>query len=70
MLYESWRNGRHSALDSLRRLGTTVVAVLQNRLELLAVELQEERLRLFRALLVAAVVVALGFVSLATATVA
>ena len=31
--------------------GSTVLAILQNRLELLAVELQEERVRLFNALL-------------------
>jgi len=40
---------------------------LQNRLELLAVELQEERVRLFNALLLAAAIVALGVFTLATA---
>jgi len=61
---------RHSLFGSVRRLGATVMAILQNRLELLVVELQEERLRLFNALLLAAVVVGLGFFTLTTAAVA
>jgi uncharacterized membrane protein YqjE len=54
-------------LETLIRLGATVLAILQNRLELLVVELQEERLRLFNALLLTAAIVALGFVTLALA---
>ena len=61
---------RHGLFDTLRRLGSTVLAILQNRLELLAVELQEERIRLFDALLLAAVVVVLGCFTLTTAAVA
>jgi uncharacterized membrane protein YqjE len=57
-------------LEILRRLGATVLAILQNRLELLSVELQEERLRLVNALLLTAAIVALGFVTLALAAVA
>lgn len=54
-------------VETLRRLGATVLAILQNRLGLLVVELEEKRLRLFNALLLAAAVVALGFVALALA---
>ena len=36
---------------TLRRLAATALATVQNRLELLLVELQEERVRLFNALL-------------------
>lgn len=58
---------RPGLLGALRRLAVTFLAILQNRLELLAVELQDERARLFNALLLAAAVVALGFVTLALA---
>jgi uncharacterized membrane protein YqjE len=58
---------RSGLLETLHRLGATVLAILQNRLELLAVELQEERLRLFNALLLAAAIVALGFLTLVLA---
>lgn len=61
---------RHGLFDGLRRIGSTVLAILQNRLELLLVELQEERLRLFNTLILAAVVIALGFLTLATFAVA
>ena len=57
---------RSGMMEALCRLGATVLATLQNRLELLAVELQEERVRFFNALLLVAVVVALGFFTLAT----
>jgi uncharacterized membrane protein YqjE len=50
-----------------RRLGATVLAVLYNRLELLLVELQEERLRFFEALLLLAAIAAAGFFTLALA---
>ncbi|MCI0534299.1 MAG: phage holin family protein [Verrucomicrobiales bacterium] len=56
--------------DTLGRLASTVPAILQNRLELLVVELQEERIRHFNALLLAATIVALGFFTLATVAVA
>jgi uncharacterized membrane protein YqjE len=58
---------RPGLLETLHRLGATVLAILQNRMELLAVELQEERLRLFNALLLTAAIVALGFVTMALA---
>jgi len=61
---------RHGLFRTLRRLGSIVLAILQNRLELLVVELQEERLRLFDALLLTAFVVALGFLTVAIATTA
>ena len=58
---------RPGLLETLHRLGAAALAVFQNRLELLAVELQEERVRLFNALLLMAAIVALGFVTLALA---
>jgi uncharacterized membrane protein YqjE len=61
---------RHGLFETLRRLGATFLAVLANRLELLVIELQEERLRLFHALLLAVVVAVLGCFTLATAAVA
>jgi uncharacterized membrane protein YqjE len=51
----------------LRRLAATILAIFQNRLELLMVELQEERLRLFNALLLTTAIVALGGFTLAMA---
>jgi len=57
-------------LETLRQMGVTILAILQNRLELLLVELEEERLRLFNALLLAAAIIALGFMTLALATAA
>jgi uncharacterized membrane protein YqjE len=41
-------------LQSLRNLATTLVALLQNRLELLATDLEEERIRLLQLLFWAA----------------
>jgi uncharacterized membrane protein YqjE len=52
-------------LDTPRRLGGAFLTVLHNRLELLVVELQEERIRIFEAVLLLAVIVALGFFTLA-----
>jgi uncharacterized membrane protein YqjE len=60
---------RPGLLRNLRRLATTALAILQNRLELLLVEFKEERLRLFNALLLAAAVAALGCLTLTTAMV-
>lgn len=51
-------------LETLQRVGTTVLAIIQNRLELLIVELQEDRIRLFETLLMVAAIVALGFFTL------
>ncbi len=47
-------------LESIRKLGRTGVAVLQNRLELLAVEVEEQKLRLVRVLVLAGAAVFLG----------
>jgi uncharacterized membrane protein YqjE len=58
---------RPGLLETLRRLGTTVLAIFQNRLELLVVELQEERVHLLNALLLTAAIVALGMFTLAMA---
>jgi uncharacterized membrane protein YqjE len=47
-------------LESLRKLGRTGVAVLQNRLELLAVEVEEQKVRLVRVLVLAGAAVFLA----------
>ena len=52
-------------LETLRRLGATALGIFHNRLELFAVELQEERLRLIEALLLMGIIAALGFFTLA-----
>lgn len=57
-------------LNTLRRLGATILAIFQNRLELLIVELQEHRIRLVEALLLVAAIVALGFFTLTLAAAA
>ncbi len=49
---------------SLRRLLQTLLPVAQNRLELLLVEAQEERLQFFEALLLAGMVIMLGAITL------
>jgi uncharacterized membrane protein YqjE len=54
---------------SLRRLLRTVLAIAQNRLELLLVEWQEERWRFFDALLLAGVALILALMTLMTATI-
>jgi uncharacterized membrane protein YqjE len=61
---------RPGVFSTLRRLASTVLAILQNRLELLAVEWEEERTRIFHALLLTGAVVALGFLTLTAAAVA
>lgn len=50
--------------ETLRRLGAAILAVLQNRLELLVVELHEHRIHLFEALLMLLALVGLGFFTL------
>lgn len=47
-------------LESLRKLGRTGVAVLQNRLELFSVELEEQKVRLVRVLVLAGAAIFLG----------
>jgi len=61
---------RHGIFASLRRLLKTALAIAHNRLELFLVELQEERWRMFDALLLAGVVVILAMMTLLVATVA
>ncbi len=46
--------------QSLRRLGDTVLAILQNRLELVGVELREEQYRVIEALVLAGMLVFLS----------
>jgi len=52
--------------DSLRKLGRTGVAVLQNRLELVSVELEEQKVRLVRLLVLAGVAIFVGNTALLT----
>ena len=51
-------------LGTVRRLGETALSVVQNRLELLAVELREEKTRLVSMAVWAGAMVLLGFLSL------
>lgn len=48
-------------LESLRRMGDSFLALMRNRFELFAVELQEEKLRLLNLVLLIALAAALGF---------
>ena len=52
---------------SLRQLARTLLAIIENRLELLLLELHEERIRFFKALLLAAAIAAVGALSVAIA---
>lgn len=52
-------------MENARRLGATFLGVLHNRLELLSVELQQERIRIIEAILLIAAIAALGFFTLA-----
>jgi uncharacterized membrane protein YqjE len=54
---------------SQKRLLKTILAIAQNRLELLLVEFQEERWRFFEALLLAGLVLILALMTLMVATV-
>ncbi|HEV2454835.1 MAG TPA: phage holin family protein [Verrucomicrobiae bacterium] len=56
--------------DTLRRLGAAIMGILQNRLELLVVELHEDRLRLVETLLLVAALVTLGLFTLGLAAAA
>src|SRR5438034_1090999 len=55
-------------LASVRRLGDSLVALLHVRVELVAVEWQEEKLRLVKLLLRVAAFVVLGVLALLTGT--
>ena len=57
-------------LSSLRRMGDSLLALAQGRLQLFALELQSEKLRLMDALLWLSIAVALGAVGLIVGTVA
>jgi uncharacterized membrane protein YqjE len=54
--------------SSLKRILDTLLAAAQNRIELIAVELQEEKCRLMEALLCAVAVAVLGIMSLTLVT--
>jgi uncharacterized membrane protein YqjE len=54
---------------SLKRLGDLTLATAQNRLQLFAVELQEEKIRFVQAIVLAAAAVALGAVALTLVTI-
>lgn len=56
--------------SAARKLGRQVLALGQNRLELIAVEVQEERERLLQALLLALAVAAFGLLASLTLTAA
>ncbi|HXC36150.1 MAG TPA: phage holin family protein [Candidatus Acidoferrales bacterium] len=56
--------------ETLRRIGAAILAILQNRLELLFVELHEDRIRLIETLLLVVAVVALGLFTLILAAAA
>ncbi len=53
---------------SVKRICDTLLATAQNRVELFAVELQEEKCRLIEAILCAAAVAVLGMLTLTLAT--
>ena len=53
---------------SLKRIADTLLATAQNRVELFAVELQEEKCRLVEAILCAAAVAAFGMMTLTLVT--
>jgi uncharacterized membrane protein YqjE len=57
-------------LASLRRMGDSFLALAQSRLQLFALELQSEKLRLMDALLWLSIAVALGAMGLIVGTVA
>jgi uncharacterized membrane protein YqjE len=54
--------------SSVKRICEALLATAQNRVELFAVELQEEKCRLVEAILTAAAVAALGMMTLTLAT--
>lgn len=52
-------------MENARRLVATFLGVFLNRLELLSVELQQERIRIFEAILLIAGIAVLGFFTIA-----
>ena len=67
---DAGENENTGLFSSVKRLGSTVLAILHNRLELLAVELQEERARLVNTVLLTALIVLLAGFTLITAATA
>lgn len=63
--YEAKSSGM---FESLRRLGDSVLSLVNSRLELASVELQEEKYRLIDLLVRAAALVVLGILTLVSAT--
>lgn len=63
---ESSGGNSPGVFGSLRRLAQTLLAVGQNRLELLLVEAREERLQFFETLLLAGTVIVLGAITAGT----
>lgn len=59
---------KHGVWASVRRILDTLLATVQNRIELLAVELQEEKCRMVEAILCAVAVAALGLMTLSLVT--
>jgi uncharacterized membrane protein YqjE len=53
-----------STFGSFRKIGGMIAAVLQNRADLLAVELQEEKYRLVEVLILVGIALALGMMAL------
>src|SRR6266481_2348075 len=53
-----------STFGTFRKIGGIVAAVLQNRADLLAVELQEEKYRLVEVLVLVGIALALGMMAL------
>jgi uncharacterized membrane protein YqjE len=66
---EEANESRKGIFTALERLLKTVIAIAQNRLELLLVELREERWRFFDALLLAGGVLILALMTLMLATI-
>lgn len=59
----------NGVLGSLRRLGDLAVGTVQNRVELFAVELREEKCRLIQAIILTAAAIALGVTALTLLTI-
>ncbi len=62
-------DSRVGFIESLRRLLKTILAIAQNRLELLLVELHEEQWRFFNVMLLLGAVLILAAVTLMAATI-
>lgn len=58
-------NAPAGLFETPRRLSANFLSILHNRMELLVVELQQERIRILEAVLFVAVIAALGFFALA-----